>query len=101
MKAAAARAWFEITDLHPFGDGNGQVARSVASRMLIRGDYALVMDPGLCCHAPGRLLPGARLQGPGSDALAHLLRRDRRVLLQEGTRMKSASASRVPTGYSA
>lgn len=51
MKAAAARAWFEITDLHPFGDGNGRVARSVASWMLIRGGYALLMDPGLYCHA--------------------------------------------------
>jgi fido (protein-threonine AMPylation protein) len=50
MKAAAAQAWFEITDLHPFGDGNGRVARSVASWMLIRGGYALLMDPGLCCH---------------------------------------------------
>jgi Fic family protein len=50
MKTAAARAWFEITDLHPFADGNGRVARSVASWMLIRGGYALLMDPGLYCH---------------------------------------------------
>ena len=51
MMAAAATAWFEITDLHPFGDGNGRVARSVASWMLVRGGYALLMDPGLYCHA--------------------------------------------------
>jgi len=51
MKAAAARAWSEITELHPFADGNGRVARSVASWMLVNGGYALLMDPGLYCHA--------------------------------------------------
>lgn len=50
MKACAARALFEITDVHPFEDGNGRVARLVASWMLTRGGYALLMDPGLYCH---------------------------------------------------
>jgi Fic family protein len=50
MKAAAAVALWEITDLHPFADGNGRVARSVAAWMLTRGGYALLMDPGRYCH---------------------------------------------------
>jgi Fic family protein len=49
-RASAARALFEITDIHPFCDGNGRVARSIASWLLIRGGYALLMDPGVYCH---------------------------------------------------
>jgi Fic family protein len=49
-KANAARALFEITDVHPFRDGNGRVARSIAGWLLIRGGYALLMDPGVYCH---------------------------------------------------
>lgn len=50
MREAAGRALWEITDLHPFADGNGRVARSVASWMLTRGGHALLMDPGIYCH---------------------------------------------------
>jgi Fic family protein len=49
-KSSAARAHLDITDAHPFGDGNGRVARSVAAWILWRGGYALLMDPGLHCH---------------------------------------------------
>jgi Fic family protein len=49
-RGCAARALFEITDLHPFADGNGRVARSVASWILIRGGFALLMDPGIYCR---------------------------------------------------
>ena len=47
----AARVLFEITDLHPFRDGNGRVARALATWLMLGGGWALLMDPGLYCHA--------------------------------------------------
>jgi fido (protein-threonine AMPylation protein) len=46
----AARVLFQITDIHPFFDGNGRVARTLATWLLIKGGYALLMDPGSYCH---------------------------------------------------
>src|SRR6266436_567325 len=46
----AARVLFQTTDIHPFFDGNGRVARTLATWLLIKGGYALLMDPGSYCH---------------------------------------------------
>ncbi len=46
----AARVLFEITDLHPFPDGNGRVARTLATWLMLQGGWALLMDPGIYCH---------------------------------------------------
>ncbi len=46
----AGRILFAITDLHPFPDGNGRVARALATWVLLQGGWALLMDPGIYCH---------------------------------------------------
>lgn len=53
----AAEAFFLLTDAHPFMDGNGRVARAVATWLLLRAGYGLGADPGAymrerkhCCY---------------------------------------------------
>jgi Fic family protein len=52
--AAAARlageAWFWLTEAHPFRDGNGRVARALATWLLVRHGHALLMDPSAYCQ---------------------------------------------------
>lgn len=44
--ALAAETLFRLTDAHPFMDGNGRVARAVATWILLRGGYEIKADPG-------------------------------------------------------
>jgi Fic family protein len=47
----AAEAMFRLTEAHPFLDGNGRVAQTVATWLLLRGGYTLHGDPIRYCHA--------------------------------------------------
>jgi fido (protein-threonine AMPylation protein) len=40
---------------HPFPDGNGRVARAIASWILVRSGYKIVTDPGTFLHDKGEI----------------------------------------------
>lgn len=46
----ASKAWFWVTEAHPFRDGNGRVARALATWLLVRHGFALLMDPTTYCQ---------------------------------------------------
>jgi fido (protein-threonine AMPylation protein) len=40
---------------HPFPDGNGRVARALASWVLVRSGYKIIIDPGVFLHDKGEM----------------------------------------------